>query len=47
MLEENVVRAAGVNYRVALKEILHCISSAGFTPARGLQITGSLKSFSI
>ncbi|MDO7785946.1 cyclic dehypoxanthinyl futalosine synthase [Desulforamulus aquiferis] len=34
MLEENVVRAAGVNYRVALKEILHCISSAGFTPAQ-------------
>lgn len=34
MLEENVVRAAGVNYRVALKEILHCIRDAGFTPAQ-------------
>lgn len=34
MLEENVVRAAGVTYRVALKEILDCIKDAGFTPAQ-------------
>ncbi|MEW6696930.1 MAG: cyclic dehypoxanthinyl futalosine synthase [Bacillota bacterium] len=34
MLEENVVRAAGVTYRVALKEILHCIRDAGFRPAQ-------------
>ncbi|AEG59828.1 Radical SAM domain protein [Desulforamulus ruminis DSM 2154] len=34
MLEENVVRAAGVTYRVALKEILQCIRQAGFKPAQ-------------
>lgn len=34
MLEENVVRAAGVNYRVALQEIHRCITDAGFTPAQ-------------
>lgn len=34
MLEENVVRAAGVNYRIALDEILNCIRDAGFTPAQ-------------
>jgi len=34
MLEENVVRAAGVNYRVALQEIHRCIKDAGFIPAQ-------------
>ncbi|MDF9406942.1 dehypoxanthine futalosine cyclase [Pelotomaculum isophthalicicum JI] len=34
MLEENVVRAAGVNYRVPVEEIIRCISDAGFTPAQ-------------
>ncbi|SHE85315.1 cyclic dehypoxanthinyl futalosine synthase [Desulforamulus putei] len=34
MLEENVVRAAGVTYRVPLKDILHCIRDAGFRPAQ-------------
>ncbi|ABO50708.1 Radical SAM domain protein [Desulforamulus reducens MI-1] len=34
MLEENVVRAAGVTYRVALQEILRCIREAGFRPAQ-------------
>ncbi|ACV62502.1 Radical SAM domain protein [Desulfofarcimen acetoxidans DSM 771] len=34
MLEENVVRAAGVTYRIALREIIHCIKNAGFTPAQ-------------
>ncbi|AEG15129.1 menaquinone biosynthesis protein [Desulfofundulus kuznetsovii DSM 6115] len=34
MLEENVVRAAGVNYRVPLPEIIRCIREAGFTPAQ-------------
>lgn len=34
MLEENVVRAAGVNYRVPMEEIVHCIKEAGFTPAQ-------------
>lgn len=31
MLEENVVRAAGVQTRVPLKEIIHCIEDAGYT----------------
>ncbi|HBX22029.1 MAG TPA: dehypoxanthine futalosine cyclase [Desulfotomaculum sp.] len=34
MLEENVVRAAGVNYRLALDEIHRCIKDAGFIPAQ-------------
>jgi len=34
MLEENVVRAAGVNYRTALNEIQRCITDAGFIPAQ-------------
>ncbi len=34
MLEENVVRAAGVTYRVAMEEIIHCIKNAGFIPAQ-------------
>jgi len=34
MLEENVVRAAGVNYRVSVEEIIRCISDAGFMPAQ-------------
>lgn len=34
MLEENVVRAAGVNYRVALQEIHQCIKDAGFIPTQ-------------
>lgn len=34
MLEENVVRAAGVNYRIALEEIHRCIKDAGFIPAQ-------------
>lgn len=34
MLEENVVRAAGVNYRMALEEIHRCIRDAGFVPAQ-------------
>lgn len=34
MLEENVVRAAGVTYRVSLNEIIHCIREAGFIPAQ-------------
>ena len=32
MLEENVVRAAGVSYRVPLAEITHSITAAGFRP---------------
>lgn len=34
MLEENVVRAAGVTNRVPLEEIVRCIKDAGFTPAQ-------------
>ncbi|MGB9804230.1 cyclic dehypoxanthinyl futalosine synthase [Desulfofundulus sp.] len=34
MLEENVVRAAGVSHRVPLQEILRCIRKAGFIPAQ-------------
>jgi len=34
MLEENVVRAAGVTYRVPLAEIIYSIKEAGFQPAQ-------------
>lgn len=34
MLEENVVRAAGVTNRVPLEEIVHCIQDAGFEAAQ-------------
>ncbi|WP_297212350.1 MULTISPECIES: cyclic dehypoxanthinyl futalosine synthase [Thermodesulfovibrio] len=34
MLEENVVRAAGVSYRVTMDEIISAIKSAGFKPAQ-------------
>lgn len=34
MLEENVVRAAGVTHRVPREEIIRSIREAGFTPAR-------------
>lgn len=34
MLEENVVRAAGVNYRVPIDEIINSIKDAGYRPAQ-------------
>jgi cyclic dehypoxanthinyl futalosine synthase len=34
MLEENVVRAAGVNFRIPLAEIIHCIQDAGYAPVK-------------
>lgn len=34
MLEENVVRSAGISYRVTIEEIISAIKSAGFKPAQ-------------
>jgi cyclic dehypoxanthinyl futalosine synthase len=34
MLEENVVAAAGVKYRVSIQDILHSIRTAGFKPVQ-------------
>ena len=34
MIEENVVAAAGVKYRVSREDIIHAIRSAGFVPAQ-------------
>jgi cyclic dehypoxanthinyl futalosine synthase len=34
MIEENVVRAAGVNFRMTEAEIRRLIEDAGFTPRR-------------
>jgi len=45
MLEENVVRAAGVNYRIALDEIHRCIKDAGFIPAQRATDYTILKEF--
>lgn len=36
MLEENVVRAAGVSHRIGLAELTSCIEKAGFTPKQRL-----------
>ena len=45
MLEENVVRAAGVSYRLALKEIQRCIADAGFIPAQRRTDYSIIKTF--
>ncbi len=34
MIEENVVKAAGVSYRISMEEIVHGIKAAGFAPAQ-------------
>jgi cyclic dehypoxanthinyl futalosine synthase len=33
MIEENVVKAAGVSYKMTVEEMVDLIRSAGFTPA--------------
>jgi cyclic dehypoxanthinyl futalosine synthase len=43
MLEENVVRAAGVNHRVALDEIVQCIKAAGRIPVQRNTLYQALK----
>ncbi|MHB8918099.1 MAG: cyclic dehypoxanthinyl futalosine synthase [Desulfocucumaceae bacterium] len=45
MLEENVVRAAGVNYRVPLEEIVRCIRDAGFKPAQRTTLYGMVREY--
>ncbi len=45
MIEENVVRAAGVSYRLKLQEIIRLIKSAGFTPVQRNTLYKRLKSF--
>lgn len=45
MLEENVVRAAGVTYRVPLQEIIYCIKQAGFTAAQRTTLYDIIKRF--
>jgi cyclic dehypoxanthinyl futalosine synthase len=45
MLEENVVRAAGVDYRVSMPEIVDAIKNAGFIPVQRTNLYSMLKSF--
>ncbi len=45
MIEENVVRAAGVSYRLKLEEIIRLIKSAGFTPAQRTTLYQIVKFF--
>lgn len=45
MLEENVVRAAGVSHRVPLDEILRCIRNAGFRPVQRTNLYGVVREF--
>jgi cyclic dehypoxanthinyl futalosine synthase len=45
MIEENVVRAAGVAYRVTKDDIISAITSAGFEPAQRNTTYGILKRF--
>lgn len=46
MLEENVVRAAGVQTRVPLREIIHCIEDAGYQAVQRNMRYELLKRFS-
>jgi cyclic dehypoxanthinyl futalosine synthase len=45
MIEENVVRAAGVAYRVTKDDIINAIKSAGFQPAQRNTVYNILKRF--
>jgi len=45
MLEENVVRAAGVTYRVPLGEIIRCIRDAGFRPVQRTNLYDTVREF--
>ncbi|MBO8137764.1 MAG: dehypoxanthine futalosine cyclase [Desulfotomaculum sp.] len=45
MLEENVVRAAGVTNRVPLEEIIRCIKDAGYIPAQRTPLYQIIKYF--
>lgn len=45
MIEENVVRAAGVVYRVTKDDIINAIKSAGFQPAQRNTVYNILKTF--
>lgn len=45
MIEENVVRAAGVAYRVTKDDIVNAIKSAGFQPAQRNTVYNILKRF--
>ncbi|MHB8156065.1 MAG: CofH family radical SAM protein, partial [Desulfocucumaceae bacterium] len=45
MLEENVVRAAGVTYRVPMAEIIRSIRDAGFRPAQRTTFYKIVKEF--
>ncbi|GBD99039.1 aminodeoxyfutalosine synthase [bacterium BMS3Abin07] len=45
MIEENVVKAAGVSYRVAKQDIIEAIKSAGFMPAQRDTVYNTLRYF--
>ncbi|KAB2954605.1 dehypoxanthine futalosine cyclase [Heliorestis acidaminivorans] len=45
MLEENVVRATGVTYRVPLDEIVHCIRTVGKEPVQRDTLYRALRAF--
>ncbi|MGE5238851.1 MAG: cyclic dehypoxanthinyl futalosine synthase [Chloroflexota bacterium] len=45
MIEENVVRAAGVSYRVTKDDIIHAVRSVGFQPAQRDTYYHILRSF--
>ncbi len=45
MIEENVVAAAGVKYRMPLKEMIRLIKDAGFTPVQRTTLYKKIKSF--
>ncbi|NTW04520.1 MAG: dehypoxanthine futalosine cyclase [Peptococcaceae bacterium] len=45
MLEENVVRATGVNFRVSIEEIVRVIKDAGFIPVQRTNLYSKVKSF--
>ncbi len=45
MLEENVVRAAGVSFRTSMEELIRAVKEAGFQPAQRDNLYNILKEF--
>jgi cyclic dehypoxanthinyl futalosine synthase len=45
MIEENVVRAAGVSHAVTVEELVRLITAAGFTPVQRDTLYGEVRRY--
>ena len=45
MIEENVVRAAGVSHAVTVEELVRLIAAAGFTPVQRDTLYGEVRRY--